>query len=393
MQFNFGVMYITGLILCVIGIKVKNLRMVISVAASVVVFLLMSSVVTGGTIYSDLTNYDMTYRNVSSGMVIHTDKFYYLLMKLGVRMHLSFPEFKTLLMAVLLFLMIKTIKRYTSMVVFFLPFYMMDQMLLDTMILRNFIGYVIVLYVLHYLMEDKKFSLIKFTIGVLLAAQFHSAMHVYLLLLLTKVDFALLKKLKKLFPFLIITVIIMLRQSTLLLGIMKLVGKILQNDKYERYAVQKTRYGWLPVLVIWSLTVLSCLYVNYHIQKKKEPMFLKEIRYRNRAISVKPREIEVKKISTIVSRINLIGCLLMPMTILILHFARINRNLSVLNIIYMAMSYEYMGTDKKMKRRIIFLTFMITLGWFLFDNYVYGSLTWEHMNDWFLNGRWFWDQK
>lgn len=393
MQFNFGLMYITGIILCVIGIKVKNLRLVLSIAASVIVFLLMSSVVTGGAIYSDLSNYEMTYRNVSSGMVVNTDKFYYLLMKLGAMMHLSFPEFKTLLMAVLLFLMIKTIKRYTSIVVFFLPFYMMDQMLLDTMILRNFIGYVIVLYVLHYLMEDKKFSLIKFTIGVLLAAQFHSAMHVYLLLLLTKVDFALLKKLKKLFPFLIITVIIMLRQSTLLLGIMKLVGKILQNDKYERYAVQKTRYGWLPVLVIWSLTVLSCLYVNYHIQKKKEPMFLKEIRYRNRAISVKPREIEVKKISTIVSRINLIGCLLMPMTILILHFARINRNLSVLNIIYMAMSYEYMGTDKKMKRRIIFLTFMITLGWFLFDNYVYGSLTWEHMSDWFLHGRWFWDQK
>ena len=144
----------------------------------------------GGNI-ADLENYQNAYNYIASGNYYNDlGVGWYFLCVIGVKMHLTYIQFKTIVVILSMLLVNNSIKYFLNgnehkTIIWAL--YLIFPILLECIQVRFFIAESIVLYSMKFLMNEKKKYVFIYILLVLLAATIHSSMLIYLIFLLYRV--------------------------------------------------------------------------------------------------------------------------------------------------------------------------------------------------------------
>lgn len=120
--------------------------------------------------------------------------FWYILRIFGL-LGFSFKQFLFCYYFFFIFLLFKVINRYTSSLWLIIVSYFLYPFIADMIQIRNFGAMVIVLYSLKYLKKFNVFNLIKYILGIIIAAQFHRISYAYAIFLLAYLDVDRIKRL------------------------------------------------------------------------------------------------------------------------------------------------------------------------------------------------------
>lgn len=132
--------------------------------------------------YEYSTRYEAAIKSSNTGYLL------YLVGLIFKKMGFSFQMFRFFEAFAGLFLLTKTIKRYSDKPGFTLICYFIYPFLLDVVQVGNFLAYAIVLYCLRYLEEKNLKNGIKYTLGIIIASQFHILSILYLIFLLSYIN-------------------------------------------------------------------------------------------------------------------------------------------------------------------------------------------------------------
>lgn len=405
-SFNFWFFMITSLAACMFGMKSKNKGFFIMWSV-VSVFILLSSIVPPTQHWTDLNNYEHSFASNDSylPMSLANDWAYYNLMHLLKNMGLTFMEAKAVMMALIVALLYLFCARCSKNVIPFVFFFVLINLLFDLgFLIRYSIAFAVFSHALWYLIDDSEpHGLIKFVIVTILASQFHSALYVFLLFALLKIDFIKAKKYKKLWlallVFFIAALIWAIRDGTLIEIIGKIVGGLLGSTKYITYTgTARTRYAWLSVLGIWGVTVVSSMYLTSIVNTSGRIQFCRPTKKRwtlNRGIlQITTCDIDTRFYVNSLNRIILLSTVYMPLSIFTLHMHRILQYMHFIYLLLMGVLYTGVREDRWLRRAIFSVTFVVTAMWIWFNWNVYKTLSPEMISDILIDhGTWFWLQR
>lgn len=135
----------------------------------------------------DYHNYKAAYESIGNG--ISSDYFeigFLLLIRFFNLLNFSYQGFLIVIATVTLFIFYKGISYITKNTAIVLLLFFIYPFILDIVQYRNFLGFAICLYGLHYILKEEvnKEDIIKYILLVLLAMQIHKSMIIYLFLLI-----------------------------------------------------------------------------------------------------------------------------------------------------------------------------------------------------------------
>ncbi|SCW77214.1 EpsG family protein [Lachnospiraceae bacterium C10] len=139
----------------------------------------------GNTNNPDYFEYEYRYTNLVNAS--HTSSLLYLFQVIFHKIGVSYQLFRAIEVFIGLFLLTKTIRRYSEKWVFVFALYLVYPFLLDVVQLGNFVAYTIALFSLKYLEEEWPKGGIKYAIAILIASQFHILAIIYMIFLLVYV--------------------------------------------------------------------------------------------------------------------------------------------------------------------------------------------------------------
>lgn len=135
----------------------------------------------------DYISYEYVYSLIGSGSKwIYFEPGFSLIMVLCNSIGLSFTGFRIVLATAYIFLLDKTIKKYTDNVAYVLAIFMIFPFMYFASVLRAGVAGLIIVYSMHYLQIDGRRGTIKYIIGVLVATMFHTSSIFFLVFLLSR---------------------------------------------------------------------------------------------------------------------------------------------------------------------------------------------------------------
>jgi hypothetical protein len=231
---------------------------------------------------------------------------------------------------------------------------------------------------------------------VIIAAQFHSMIYLYLPLVFVAVNIDFLEKYRK--PIILFLAILFLllisdiRSGQLITYLANLAGGWLESEKYVSYATVRSRWAWLSVVLIWILTVVNSFVVSGVLRKNRNAFVRREMKtsLSNFKLIRAEKTVDYSCACENLNKLILISSAYAPLSIFTLHMARLLKYISLINIIYMALAWDLMK-NKKILRVCIFLsTMVITLLWLYFDMFIYKGYRPDLLDEFMVNGKWFW---
>ena len=231
-----------------------------------------------------------------------------------------------------------TLKKYVHDYKPFFLLYIIYPYFFDVVQVRNFLAMSIFIYAIPYLLEDTKKGNIKYFLCILLAATMQKTALVYLPIVFIKnID---RKKYRKgiLGGIIIISIFISIYKPLLNSFINFLLLNVSEHlDGVESKLSIQVNYGWI---VQWAIQ-----FVNYYFVKKGTK-YINEVN--DESINgIK----QMKKYSKLILNINYYMFVFLPLYILTPTFARIMRNILILNYIVYAFIIKLITADGSSKSR------------------------------------------
>lgn len=360
-------------------------------------FIVLSSCVPSHIMWNDLNNYEVNFNSLVEFYPIKlaNDWAYYNSMYICKLLGMSYMEAKSVLLLISLILILIAVGKFTQRGVgFVFLFFMLHLIFNQALILRNSIGFSVLLLGIDGLIKpETKHGGWRFVLFTILGAQFHSMIYLYLPLIVVTWKWENLKKYRKLLTaaliFGVLGLIASIRDNELVSIMATFIGNLIGSEKYIHYAVALGRYAWLSVLLIWGATVINAWYVGRWV-KGDISISSKSTRIIDGLLINTEKSVTINKWLERMQLILLLCSVYIPLAILTLHQSRFLKYMTIVNFIYMAMMYEY--TPDRNRRRYIFLsTLMLTLLWLYFDMNIYGGYSTEILTYYVVNGRWFWE--
>ena len=396
MEYNFWLFYLTGMAVTFLSLFTKQ-KKALQIITLVCAFIVLSSCVPSHIMWNDLNNYEVNFNSLVEFYPIKlaNDWAYYNSMYICKLLGMSYMEAKSVLLLISLILILIAVGKFTQRGVgFVFLFFMLHLIFNQALILRNSIGFSVLLLGIDGLIKpETKHGGWRFVLFTILGAQFHSMIYLYLPLIVVTWKWENLKKYRKLLTaaliFGVLGLIASIRDNELVSIMATFIGNLIGSEKYIHYAVALGRYAWLSVLLIWGATVINAWYVGRWV-KGDISISSKSIRIIDGLLINTEKSVTINKWLERMQLILLLCSVYIPLAILTLHQSRFLKYMTIVNFIYMAMMYEY--TPDRNKRRYIFLsTLMLTLLWLYFDMNIYGGYSTEILTYYVVNGRWFWE--
>lgn len=396
MEYNFWLFYLTGMAAAFLSLFTKQ-KKALQIITLVCAFIVLSSCVPSHIMWNDLNNYEVNFNSLVEFYPIKlaNDWAYYNSMYICKLLGMSYMEAKSVLLLISLILILIAVGKFTQRGVgFVFLFFMLHLIFNQALILRNSIGFSVLLLGIDGLIKpETKHGGWRFVLFTILGAQFHSMIYLYLPLIVVTWKWENLKKYRKLLTaaliFGVLGLIASIRDNELVSIMATFIGNLIGSEKYIHYAVALGRYAWLSVLLIWGATVINAWYVGRWV-KGDISISSKSIRIIDGLLINTEKSVTINKWLERMQLILLLCSVYIPLAILTLHQSRFLKYMTIVNFIYMAMMYEY--TPDRNKRRYIFLsTLMLTLLWLYFDMNIYGGYSTEILTYYVVNGRWFWE--
>lgn len=396
MEYNFWLFYLTGMAVAFLSLFTKQ-KKALQIITLVCAFIVLSSCVPSHIMWNDLNNYEVNFNSLVEFYPIKlaNDWAYYNSMYICKLLGMSYMEAKSVLLLISLIFILIAVGKFTQRGVgFVFLFFMLHLIFNQALILRNSIGFSVLLLGIDGLIKpETKHGGWRFVLFTILGAQFHSMIYLYLPLIVVTWKWENLKKYRKLLTaaliFGVLGLIASIRDNELVSIMATFIGNLIGSEKYIHYAVALGRYAWLSVLLIWGATVINAWYVGRWV-KGDISISSKSIRIIDGLLINTEKSVTINKWLERMQLILLLCSVYIPLAILTLHQSRFLKYMTIVNFIYMAMMYEY--TPDRNKRRYIFLsTLMLTLLWLYFDMNIYGGYSTEILTYYVVNGRWFWE--
>lgn len=395
MEYNFWFFYLTGIAVAFLSLFTKQ-KKALQIIMVVCAFIVLSSCVPSLYNWSDLNNYQVSFNSQTEFYPIKlaNDWAYYNSMYICKLLGMTYMEAKAVLLLLSLIFILAAISKFTQRGVGFVFLFFMQHLIFNqAMILRNSIGFSVLLLGIDGLIKpENKHGGWKFALFTILGAQFHSMLYLYLPLVVVTWKWENLKKYRKLLTAALILgvlgLIVSIRTGALVTMMATFMGNLIGSEKYINYAVALGRYAWLSVLLIWGATVINAWYVGRWV-KGDITTSLKSTKIIDGLLINTEESVTINKWLERMQLILLLCSVYISLAILTLHQSRFLKYMTIVNFIYMEMMYEY--TPDRNKRRYIFLsTLVLTLLWLYFDMNIYGGYSTEILTDYVVNGRWFW---
>lgn len=347
--------------------------------------------------WNDLNNYEVNFNSLVEFYPIKlaNDWAYYNSMYICKLLGMSYMEAKSVLLLISLILILIAVGKFTQRGVgFVFLFFMLHLIFNQALILRNSIGFSVLLLGIDRLIKpETKHGGWRFVLFTILGAQFHSMIYLYLPLIAVTWKGENLKKYRKLLTaaliFGVLGLIASIRNKALVSIMATFMGNLIGSEKYINYAVALGRYAWLSVLLIWGATVINAWYVGRWV-KDDISISSKSIRIIDGLLINTEKSVTINKWLERMQLILLLCSVYIPLAILTLHLSRFLKYMTIVNFIYMAMMYEY-ASDRNRRRYIFLSTLMLTLLWLYFDMNIYCGYSTEILRNYVVNGRWFWN--
>ena len=396
MEYNFWFFYLTGMAVAFLSLFTKQ-KKALQIITLVCAFMVLSSCVSSHIMWNDLNNYEVNFNSLVEFYPIKlaNDWAYYNSMYICKLLGMSYMEAKAVLLLISLILILIAVGKFTQRGVgFVFLFFMLHLIFNQALILRNSIGFSVLLLGIDGLIKpETKHGGWRFVLFTILGAQFHSMIYLYLPLMVVTWKWENLKKYRKLLIttliFGVLGLIASIRNGALVSIMATFMGNLIGSEKYIHYAVALGRYAWLSVLLIWGATVINAWYVGRWV-KGDISISSKSIRIIDGLLINTEKSVTINKWLERMQLILLLCSVYIPLAILTLHQSRFLKYMTIVNFIYMAMMYEY--TPDRNRRRYIFLsTLVLTLLWLYFDMNIYGGYSTEILTYYVVNGRWFWN--
>lgn len=311
---------------------------------------------TGSRIAADLYNYSVNYYNPVKYFKISPA--YSILSAVGLKLGLDFYAFYTILIASVLIVEFRFIKREQSNLHLIYISYLLYFILIPMDLLKNQCAFLIFLLAFPYLLKDNKYENIKFILAMLGAILFHYSYVLFFLLFLGKTRIG--RKSYKIAPILIVSfcVILVLTKQQGIIG--KLIIHLLLffppniENRFSRYLRTQTYLSSLGVILIY---LIALILVNYW-KKIMRTMIIG-----NSGVTVQPAKL--------VSLINW-GAVYIPLLMVNFTMHRFIRDLTLVAIIFCGKGT--LDPKSKLKDRFLILNgaVAISIGWFLLDIIIQG---------------------
>lgn len=337
-------LYIFNLFLNIISIGIKKRKKIIVLFSFIFFIILMG----GSTSDPDWIGYYAHYVTSASNL-LSIEFGYQLVQKFFYTLGFQYQMFRLILaimaFAFMYYLLVKFLK--TKSWSLFLSTYSLFLLFYDSIQLRNFIGFLFVMLGSFFLFQRKS-SIIKFIICILIGTSFHISMIVYLVFLLPRL------KQNTIILFLILLLSFSF-SSLLILNGMKVpyINEILlriDSEKYLTYFKQGTTLGAMYPIFLQIINYIYIYIVNIFFKKTDE----KENFFQN---------------ENLIQKINLVSFCFIPFFMINLNFYRFIRNIVFLNLVYGQNKYNYLK-NKNQKLIFIIITFIYILVWCIYGFWV-----------------------
>lgn len=323
----------------------------------------------------DIFAYKYNYELFAEGKEMMFDDIgYVVLSKLCVNLNLTFWGFKFLATFLALLLLFSGIKRLHVNPHFVLACYMSYQMMTDTIQYRNFLGWCILFFSFPFLFENTRKGNVKYIIGVIISALFHSALLANLLFILIG---------KK-------SIIRFMRNTIIFVGVVLSVLTLLNNYRVPFIDI---------VINMFSLDYVGG-YTNEAASGPHGVSYLlsiitviAEITFFGYQFRIYKPDEKAKNLFNI----DKLSVLFLPLCIMSFQFYRLIRNIKLLSLCGVDWCYQKNLRSSNHRRIvlafcIVFLGFWIYSDFFrfvtlnnmrtLFDNNIYWSVKYKELGQW-----------
>lgn len=312
----------------------------------------------------DYKNYLRCYDLYSNGEDIVVDSSEIgikILYKLFNEVGLSFIQALVVLMFIVLFLISISIIKYTESIAAVSSLFMLYPLFLHGIQIGNAIAMSIIVFGFRYLLEEKKASLVKYGVCVIVAVLFHSTAIIYFLFILIK--FINKKNLKY---WVVLFICLVAVASRIDLSILR---SIFGEGRYEaKFFIGNNTILETTMMILWQM-VGTILLVLLYFRVKNTKEYLKSCH----AIQV---------INENIVRINMVLLAILPLYYLDASTERLFRNIVVLNFVFVANCIQMVGIRREFNFVIYYAGL---LGWYSFTVVFYEAI---YNNRWesFLKG-------
>ena len=207
---------------------------------------------------ADYQNYEFAYNEIKASRPDgYFEIGFHFIIKLAVSLGISYQGFLIIISAVCLLIFVNALKYLTKNVGLAFAFYLVYPFVFDIVQYRNFLAFSLVLYGLHYLLNNQSQNVknvIKYFVFVILGALFHSSVVIYALFFLvvikrTKILALVTALLFALFVFLIIN-------QTILMTVLS----ILHLDRFARYTVDYAYSTFIQYCAVYFFFLALALF-------------------------------------------------------------------------------------------------------------------------------------
>ena len=320
--------------------KKKNNRILI-VISFICLFILMAGYrgsLSGTGLSHDMFNYSRTYNVIQSGedLTSFIEPGYFLIISFfGAILRIDFLTYYAIMHAICLFLIFRMAKLYGANIHVVLTLFSVFFMVYACEQFQNYISIVIATYAICILITGgKRFTKLKFIIGILVAASIHYTSIVYLMFVFFKN-----KKMITAFVILVLLLIFIKLLSGSGLYFNHIMTSGLLGDALHRYSTS-TNMGYLYGVFFQCINIIV-LYINH--------VLLQKIQNRNDVLSS-----QSKAVNHILA-INLLACAFIPLYMINVQAIRLVRWLLLIDFLSCSITMSGLNVNSKKVMMSVYL--------------------------------------
>ena len=279
---------------------------------------------------------------------------YLLLQKVSVMLGLEYKYFLMIIVFFAFFLIDSTVRRFTNNSNYVYLLYFIFPFFLDIVQVRNFMVMALLVFSFKYLIEDKKWSNLKFFIFMILAATIQYIALFYIPFILVKKHRGNLMILfVALFVLCVSTFFIVSNEVTFL---NTALANIFNNDRLADWFQVKSNFGFL---LFWFMQMFSFFMVIYVRSEFNNNTI--NLRKPFAQTILQPDEVEIQdRFMTFLYWINILAFMYLPFYILDSTFTRLMRNMIFLNYIAFAIGNRVIRNAKsKLRFNLVVVSYLV----------------------------------
>ncbi|MGD9994150.1 MAG: EpsG family protein [Salinivirgaceae bacterium] len=290
----------------------------------------------------DYDKYERGYLWAEGALRFNSEVGYQILYKLFIALGFEYRHFLIFISFIGIFLISRIVKKFSLNTNLVYVLYFIFPFVIDVVQVRNFLSMALFLYSINYLVDNSKYSSLKYIIIVLFISSLHYSAIFYLSLLLVKykdVKFLII------FAFLVLILGLFLVYTDFLYYT---VLKFVPQYKVDHWFANKLNWGILVAAIIYLINLFIVYYSYYKIRYSinDEDSFFNS---------------KILRFSEIAYKINILMLILFPLYIFNMIFFRLNRNIYIINYILFINNFALMQSKRNERLLFVFLVFLYVI--------------------------------